>query len=739
MRTKFKLLALCTATVVTAAPSYTQAEVEVWLTRGDQTKLLSSENSLSFVPGSGATGNKINIDADTGYQTMSGFGAAMTDSSAWLIQNEVTAPQRNALMNQLFSPTTGIGISYLRVPVGASDLSLNPYTYNDQSGNHTDPDQSDFSISHDQSYIIPTLQQAKAINPQLAMMASPWSAPAWMKTNNSLIGGSLQGQYYGSYADYFVKFFQGYEAAGLPFDTMTVQNEPQHGGNHPSMTMNAWEQATFIGDHLGPELAAAGIDTEIIAFDHNWDNWDYPVTVMDDPEARTYATGAAFHGYGGSVGQQSDFQMAHPDKDIYFSEQSGGIWAPNYSDNLMYFTRDIVIGATRNWAKTSILWNIALDENNGPYLNGGCGGCRGVVTINTADGSVQKNEEYYSIAHASKFVKPGAVRIDTDTIDNVIETVGFVNPDGSRVLIAVNPADISRSFDVVEDSEAFSYQLTAKSVATFVWPGDPLLGTDDPFVNPGFDNGTLQGWLVYGNEVANVSASSEATLDGTSHALKLYGQFDGSENTSGAAQGVPVTEGQEVTADARAFIRSQDTLSGKSNEVFMKLEYYSLFGADHGSADFLGEEILLIADGTTAEDVWLPHQILGTAPSSAAEARLSFLFRQPGFDNGAIFIDGTAITAIDPVLIGDLNGDGFVGILDLNLILGAWNATITPGAAVDPSGDGFVGIQDLNIILGNWNAGTPPAAAIPEPATLGLIALGSLAMFRRRQDRKQSR
>jgi len=493
--------ASCLSLILTAGVSPSLAAVEVWLTRGNQTQLLSQQSDVSFNPGSGSHSTKIQIDSAVSYQTMDGFGAAMTDSSAWLIQNEMNATQRTNLMSQLFSPTSGIGISYLRVPMGASDLSLNPYTYNDQPGNQTDPDQSDFSINHDQAYIIPTLQQAKALNPQLQMMASPWSAPAWMKNNNSLIGGSLKSQYYGSYADYFVKFFQGYEAAGLPFDTLTVQNEPQHDGNHPSMTMTTFQQSTFIGDHLGPALETAGIDTKIIAFDHNWDNWNYPVTVMNDPEAGQYTTGAAFHAYAGTVDQQSNFHDFFPDKDIYFTEISGGDWATNFSDNLTWYMRNIIIGSTRNWAKTALFWNIALDQNNGPRLDGGCNGCRGVVTIDTGNGSVELNEEFYSIAHASKFVKPGAVRIDSDTIDNVIETVGFLNPDGSRVLIALNPSSFSRSFDVLEDGEAFSYQLSAKSVATFVWDGAvPLAGDLDGDGFVGIDDLNL----VLGNWNQNV-------------------------------------------------------------------------------------------------------------------------------------------------------------------------------------------------------------------------------------------
>lgn len=255
-------------------------------------------------------------------------------------------------------------------------------------------------------------------------------------------------------------------------------------------------------------------------------------------------------------------------------------------------------------------------------------------------------------------------------------------------------------------------------------------------INDSFDRSgsSLNGWLTFGNDIGNASAQAEAVLDGT-HSLKLFGQFTGSENFSGAAQGIVVTGGQDIVADASAFIRNQDSIFGTDNEVLMKLEYYSSLGAEHGSAGFLNEIALTIADGTTTEDTWLAHQISDVAPAGAVEARVSFVYRQPGFNGGAIHIDGVSLVATNPIIIGDLNGDGFVGIIDLNLILGAWNASITPGAAVDPSGDGFVGIEDLNIVLGAWNSGTPPSTVdlnIPEPASVTALLLAAMSFLRRR-------
>ena len=465
--------------VVLAAVASAQAvDIEVWLTRGDQASLLEQRPSVAFAPGSGTHSTKINIDPGTTYQTIDGFGASVTDSSAWLIQNELNSAQREVLMEQLFSPDSGIGISFVRIPMGASDFALTAYTYDDMPYGQTDPNLDNFSIAHDLPYIIPTLLDAMGRSSQLKVIASPWSPPAWMKTTQSLWGGVLESQYYDEYAQYFVRFVQDYQTAGVPIHSVTPQNEPLNTATDmPAATMQTYQQSAFVGDHLGPAFAAAGLDTKIIVFDHNWADWSYPVVVLNDPEAGQYAAGAAFHGYDGDVSQQSQFHSVHPNAEVHFTEMTGGDWAPDFADNLVWGVRNIIVGTTRNWSRSAIYWNIALDQDHGPRI-GGCTDCRGVVTINTANGAVTYEVEYYIIAHASKFVQPGAQRIDSDSIGGTIETTAFRNPDGSEVLIAVNPAGSSRWFDVLRDGEYFSYRLTGESVVTFFQPA-PLPGDYD--------------------------------------------------------------------------------------------------------------------------------------------------------------------------------------------------------------------------------------------------------------------
>ncbi|QDU71020.1 glycoside hydrolase family 30 beta sandwich domain-containing protein [Mucisphaera calidilacus] len=451
--------------------------VRGWLTTGDQSSLLREQAPVDWGTASVNAPYRVVIDPDTTYQTIQGFGAAMTDASAQLLMSNLTEQQRNALMNELFSTSEGIGLSYLRLPMGASDFSTSHYTYNDLQPGQTDPTQTHFSLEPDLEHRIPALQQAKSINPNLKLMGSPWSAPAWMKTNNSLYGGSLKSSSYEAYAAYFRRFVEGYSGYGLAIDAVTVQNEPLHTTpSYPSMLMPTYQQSTFIGDHLGPLFESSGINTKILAYDHNWDEWNYALTVLNDPEASGYIDGTAFHGYAGSVENQSRLHDFKPDKGIYFTEITGGDFAPDFGDSLIWAFENIIVGGLRNWSQTILYWNLALDENRGPHL-GGCSNCRGVVTIDRQSGEITREVEYYVLAQVSQFIDPGAVRIDSTTFDGVVETVAFVNPDASEVLIAYNPTWQEQHFEVERAGARFDYTIEARSALTLTWntrviPGD---------------------------------------------------------------------------------------------------------------------------------------------------------------------------------------------------------------------------------------------------------------------------
>lgn len=451
--------------------------VQVVLTLCDGSKKLNIEPNLTFQAGTGNASYAITVDPSTKYQQMVGFGAAMTDSSAWLIWNRLSATQRNTLMNNLFTRNgSGIGLSLIRIPMGASDFTVNgaDYTYDD-----TCCDLNDFSISHDTAYIIPVLQQARSLNSQLRFIAVPWSAPAWMKSSGSLFGGSLLPQYFQMFANYHVKFIQAYNAQGVPIYAIAPQNEPLHeSSSYPTMGISAENARTLVRDYLGPAIANAGLSTKIIIYDHNWDNTSYALTTLNDATARNYVDGTAFHCYAGDVSAQTTVHNAYPSKNVWFTECSGGGWATNWCDNVSWNLRNLAIGNFRNWGNSWLLWNIALDTNSGPQ-NGGCTNCRGVVTIDQSTGAVTYNEEYYTLGHVSKFVDPGAYRIDsTNYGQGQPENVAFQNPDGSIVLIVHSTAAVT--FNVRWNGQYFTYSLPAKGTVTFKWTPSGTAPTATP-------------------------------------------------------------------------------------------------------------------------------------------------------------------------------------------------------------------------------------------------------------------
>jgi glucosylceramidase len=404
---------------------------------------------------------------------MDGFGASLTDSAAWLVSNKLTAAQQTALWQSLFSPTAGIGISFLRQPMGASDFSASGnYSYDDLPAGQTDTNLANFSIAHDTRYIIPLLQQALAVNPAINVIAVPWSPPAWMKTSGTMNGGNMDTVYFPSLAQYFVKFVQGYTQQGVPIYAVLPQNEPLNSNSgYPTEYLPAVDEATFVGGNLGPALSAAALsNVKIIGYDHNWDQPSYPETLLANSSAANYLAGSAFHCYAGDVSAQSTVQAVFPSKGIWFTECSGTVGS-SFAGDLAWNAENLLIGATRNWARSISLWNLALDQNSGPQ-NGGCSNCRGVVTIDYSSSppTITKKVEYYVLGHLAKFVVPGAYRIDSNSFGHgSIEDVAFQNPDGSIVLLVLNSTGSNSNFTVNWKNQTFSYSMPAGAVATFEW------------------------------------------------------------------------------------------------------------------------------------------------------------------------------------------------------------------------------------------------------------------------------
>jgi len=443
---------------------------KIWLTKGDKS-VLFRQDSLPITSLSEAGWPQVKVDTIYQYQEVEGYGAALTGSSAYLFHKSLDPTQRQRILKELFDPKQGIGLTYLRLTMGASDFSLSDYTYDDLPAGETDFNLEKFSLSRDTEDVIPILKEIVAIYPEIKLMGTPWSPPAWMKTSGSLKGGQLKPEFYPVYARYFVKYIQEMQKEGISIDAITPQNEPLYStAGYPCMLMQPAEQKTFIRDHLGPAFESAGINTKIIVYDHNWDRSDYATTILSDANAAKYIAGSAFHAYAGDVSAMSVVHNAFPDKNLYFTEISGGDWAVNFGDNLMWYMKNILIGTALNWSSNALFWNLALDQNHGPR-NNGCQDCRGVITISGGGGTITRNEEYYALAHFSKFVRPGAKRIYTlpdQSITNV-DFVTFRNTDGTKVMVIANYNDLSKTFTIVQSNKAIKYTMAAKSVVTLTW------------------------------------------------------------------------------------------------------------------------------------------------------------------------------------------------------------------------------------------------------------------------------
>ncbi|MGA5702935.1 ricin-type beta-trefoil lectin domain protein [Peterkaempfera bronchialis] len=499
---------LATAGLLTAAPAHAANEtVNVWLTTTDDaagrhvTRGLQQQSPVAFAAGTGGSGVNVTVDQNTRYQQFTGGGASFTDTAAWLLNSSgaLSAATRTDVMKKLFDPGTGIGLSFLRNPMGASDLARTGYTYDDVPAGQSDPNLNSFSIAHDLADVLPLTKQARQLNPGLTVMASPWTAPAWMKDSGSLNGGWLKAEHYGAYAQYFVKYLQAYQAQGVPVNYVTVQNEPTCCSGYPSMSWNGSGLNYFTKTNLLPALHGAGLSTKVLALDWNWDLWSgYGAPVVDDAAIRNDSLfgGIAWHGYGGDVSQQTTVHNQYPSVDAFDTEHSGGTWIADQQREDM---RNI-IDYTRNWGKSVTKWSLAVDQNMGPHY-GGCGTCTGLVTVHNGDsrsGQVDYTVEYYTMGHLTKFVQPGAYRI-ASTASGTVPNVAWLNPDGSKALVAWNDSGSTQTLRVNWGGQSFAYTLPARTSATFTWNGGQSGG--------GAPTGAITG---LGGKCADVAAASSA-------------------------------------------------------------------------------------------------------------------------------------------------------------------------------------------------------------------------------------
>jgi len=449
----------------TPTPTPATNEVDFWLTKSDESVKLQKQNSVLAFGTSYNIYPNIEINDTQTYQTVDGFGYTLTGGSAQVI-NQLSAIKKQELLQELFGTSdTSISISYLRISIGASDLNSSVFSYDDIPSGQTDVNLTNFSLTPDNE-LISLLKEILLINPNLKIMAAPWSPPVWMKDNNNAMGGSLQPQYYSVYAQYFVKYIQKMQQQNIHIDAITPQNEPLHPGNNPSMYMTALQQADFIKNHLGPAFQSASITTKIVAYDHNCDQPQYPITVLSDSGANPYVDGSAFHLYAGDVSALSTVHNAFPNKNVYFTEQWTGSTG-SFDGDLKWHLKNVIIGTMRNWSKTALEWNLANNASFEPHTVGGCNMCKGALTIISSD-TFTRNVAYYIIAHASKFVPTGSVRIASTQYGNV-NTVAFKTPSGKIVLIVENDGTTAEVFNIKYNGRWVPVSLVGGSVATYIF------------------------------------------------------------------------------------------------------------------------------------------------------------------------------------------------------------------------------------------------------------------------------
>jgi glucosylceramidase len=452
--------------------------IEGWVTRGANA-LLQPMQPVAFSRSSPQDAlPTIEVDDRRTFQPIEGFGFALTGGSAYLLAG-LAAADRAALLQELFGLTdASVGLSCLRVSIGASDLGRKDFTYwrRRRGTAHL----AGFNLGAGDQDVVPVLQEILDINPAVKIIASPWSAPPWMKTNDSFVAGSLLPEYYSAYAQYFVQYVQAMHAHGIHVSAVTPQNEPLNPKNEPSMVMTATEQAEFIRGYLGPELRKSCPGTEILCWDHNCDVPEYPLTVLEDAGARAYVGGVAWHLYNGLPEAMSKVRDRYPEQKVYFTEQ----WISAHDDfmgALRWHTKNIVIGTLRNWSRTALEWNLASDPEYALHTRRGAVGALGGVTIaattrhhrgavgDVASGAtIKRNPGYYLMAHSARFIRPGAVRVYSSEVDP-LPNVTCLTPDQRMVMVVMNDADGARRFRVQHQGANATLELGSGDVATLRW------------------------------------------------------------------------------------------------------------------------------------------------------------------------------------------------------------------------------------------------------------------------------
>ena len=452
-------------------------------------RVVAAGRTVSPLPAS--TSTEVSVDLDATRQSLYGLGATLTESSAVLLMG-LPAEQRQAVLTELFDPQR-TGISVLRLVIGPSDFSLTRETLDDSDT--PDPDLTHFSLARDEASVIPVVQQILAINPNIRLIASPWTAPAWMKAPANVLYGVLLTEYESAYAHYLVKYLTGFRDHGITIDDLTVQNEPAAVQiTYPSMLMNATQQARLVHDDLGPALRDAGLPTRVLTWDHNWCNAvppggcsgtgtaTYPLDVLAAAAGDPTFAGTAFHCYGGDQAAANEsVHAAWPDLEIWQTECSGGTWQGSRTDAFRS-TAQLVLTDRNHWSNATLLWNLALDPSGGPHL-GGCDTCRGVVTIDDANDSWVPELERDVLATIGRFSPAGSkVLASTVAGGSGLSASAVCSPDRRPAVVVWNPGD-ARTVAIGFGSTVLPVSVDAGSL-TAVQAPDELRCAPGEIVSP---------------------------------------------------------------------------------------------------------------------------------------------------------------------------------------------------------------------------------------------------------------
>jgi glucosylceramidase len=440
------------------ADTASKGELKCWTTSDDLR--LSPEAPVAWMPTVRPTSlDSVTLSPDRKFQTILGFGAAFTDASCYMF-NELSAQSRAELFHTLFHPSE-MGLNVCRSCIGSADNAATVYSFDDGDA---DPELTRFSIEHDRAYILPILREARAANPDLFLFSSPWSPPGWMKDNGSMLGGCMRHTYMPSYAKYFVKFLEAYAAEGVPVQAITVQNEvdADQQGLMPACFWPQDYEADFVRYHLGPEFERSGVKTKIWIIDHNYNLWGRAIAELETPGVRNYTNAVAWHGYTGEPEWMSRVQNAFPDLEMYWTEGSPDHNDPEYMKCWVPWAQKFST-ILANSCRAVTGWSFATDEhgkpNIGPYP------CGGMITIDSKTKDVYRSGQFWAMGHFARFIRRGAVRIQSAGSAKDISHCAFENLDGSLVIVLTNPAT-TRTCEIRLGQHTAKLTLPTNSVMT---------------------------------------------------------------------------------------------------------------------------------------------------------------------------------------------------------------------------------------------------------------------------------